>query len=149
MKRPAFTLVEFLVVIAIIGLLSTIAVTSLSSARAASRDAKRKADLRQIAQAVELYIDANGSAPAYAGWCTYLSNAGIPLVKNELSAYLATMPTDPTTANKVGDYFYYNLGGVNKYALCANLESATGSSYNYAGCSGGAIYNYCIYPNGS
>jgi prepilin-type N-terminal cleavage/methylation domain-containing protein len=41
MRRKAFTLVELLVVISIIGLLSTIAVTSLSSARRQSRNAKR------------------------------------------------------------------------------------------------------------
>jgi prepilin-type N-terminal cleavage/methylation domain-containing protein len=148
-RRQAFTLVELLVVIAIIGLLSTIAVVSLNSARSASRDAKRKADLRQISQAVELYLDVNGSLPpGYAGWCTYIANPIYTQVKNQLLTYLPVIPTDPTKANQAGDYLYFNLDNINKYALCANLESATGNSYNYAGCADGVVYNYCLYPNG-
>jgi prepilin-type N-terminal cleavage/methylation domain-containing protein len=61
--RRAFTLVELLVVISIIGLLSTIAVVSLSSARTKARDAKRKADLHQIGLALAVYYEMYGTYP--------------------------------------------------------------------------------------
>lgn len=47
-KQQGFTLIEFLVVIAIIGILSGIALTSLSTARKKARDAQRLSDIRQI-----------------------------------------------------------------------------------------------------
>ncbi len=62
-----FTLIELLVVIAIIGILSSVVLASLNSARAKSRDARRIADLKQIATALELYYDANNQvSPALA-----------------------------------------------------------------------------------
>jgi len=54
-----FTLVELLVVISIIGLLSSFAVVSLNTARAKARDALRKGDMAQIRTALNLYYDNN------------------------------------------------------------------------------------------
>lgn len=56
-----FTLIELLVVIAIIGILASVILASLNSARSKARDAVRKHDLSQIAIALELYHDKNGS----------------------------------------------------------------------------------------
>ena len=74
--RDGFTLVELLVVISIIGLLSSIVLTSVNSARARARDARRLADTRQIQNALALYYDDHGSYPpvtygpsgSLAGW---------------------------------------------------------------------------------
>ena len=56
-KNKGFTLIELLVVISVIALLASIAIVALNSARSESRDAKRIADIRQIASALELYFD--------------------------------------------------------------------------------------------
>jgi len=58
-----FTLIELLVVIAIIGILSTIIVVYVNGARAKTRDAKRKAELRSIVTALELYRATYGHYP--------------------------------------------------------------------------------------
>ena len=55
-----FTLIELLIVIAIIGILSTIALFSIRRAREAAYLAKAKMELRSIYQALEFYKDANG-----------------------------------------------------------------------------------------
>lgn len=54
-NSKGFTLVELLVVISIIGMLSSFAVVSLSSARIKSRDALRKGDMAQIRTALDVY----------------------------------------------------------------------------------------------
>jgi len=55
-KQNSFTLIELLVVIAIIGILAAIALPSLANVRAKARDARRLADLDQLAKAMELYF---------------------------------------------------------------------------------------------
>ena len=72
-KQKGFTLIELLVVIAIIGLLASIVMVSLNSARVKARDAKRAAEIKQLALAIEMYYDTNGGFPATTGclngWC--------------------------------------------------------------------------------
>lgn len=56
-KTNGFTLVELLVVISIIGILSSFAIVSLNSARIKARDALRKGDMAQLRTALNLYYD--------------------------------------------------------------------------------------------
>ena len=59
-KISAFTLIEMLIVIVIIGILAAALVPRLLSVQARARDAERKADLRSINTAVEMYkVDNN------------------------------------------------------------------------------------------
>jgi len=62
-NKKGFTIIELLVVISIIGLLSTISVVSLNGARIKSRDAKRVSDVDNIKKAIELYYDDKGEYP--------------------------------------------------------------------------------------
>lgn len=58
-----FTLIELLLVVAIIGILSSLAVVNLNQARAKARDAKRLSDIGQVRKALEVYYYANGEYP--------------------------------------------------------------------------------------
>ena len=58
--QRAFTLLELLVVISIIGILIALGVTSYMTAQRKSRDAKRKADLETVRQSLILYRQDNG-----------------------------------------------------------------------------------------
>jgi type II secretion system protein G len=100
-KNKGFTLIELLVVVAIISLLSSVVLTSLNSARAKARDARRLSDVRQLQIALELYYDDNGSYPssgtACSGWA--LSHPGYIAcwddLETQLSPYLTRLPVDP------------------------------------------------------
>ena len=59
----AFSLVEIITVIAIIGLLSVAALSYLGVARAKSRDARRVADVTQMKTALEMYFRDEGKYP--------------------------------------------------------------------------------------
>lgn len=61
--HAGFTLVELLIVISIIGILSSITVVSVGSVRQMARDSKRLADIKQLQTALELYFNRVGGYP--------------------------------------------------------------------------------------
>ena len=62
-----FTLIEILLVVTIIGLLSTLVVAALNNAKQQSRDSRRLADINKIQQALELYHLDKSEFPAGDG----------------------------------------------------------------------------------
>ncbi|MCC5876574.1 MAG: prepilin-type N-terminal cleavage/methylation domain-containing protein [Candidatus Sumerlaeia bacterium] len=62
MKR-AFTLIELLIVVAIIAILAAIAVPNFLEAQVRSKVSRTKADMRTLATAIEAYIVDNNRAP--------------------------------------------------------------------------------------
>lgn len=64
MNKKGFTLIEMLIVVAIIGLLASVVVLGLGGARESARDAKRAADIKQIANGAEAGNTNPGGYPA-------------------------------------------------------------------------------------
>lgn len=112
-NQKGFTLIELLVVIAIIGLLASVVLLALNSARQKSRDAKRLADVRQIASALELYFDS-------------ANPNGYPTSTAALSAQLGTWPTYPTPLDGCGTGYNYSSAGAGTYTLGFCLSATTG-----------------------
>lgn len=71
LSKKGFTLIELLVVISIIGVLASIVLASLNSARAKARDARRIADFGQIRTALEFFYDSQGQYPLAPGAPTW------------------------------------------------------------------------------
>lgn len=61
--QGGFTLIELMVVIAIIGIIMGIIAVNVNSARVSGRDAKRLGDVRQMATSFEQYYVQNGVYP--------------------------------------------------------------------------------------
>jgi len=91
-KRGGFKLIELLVVVAIIGLLSSIILVSVIAAKIRARDAKRLADLYQFSKALEMYFNDNKGYPTAPAGGVLLSAAN---VANMVPNYLNKMPVAP------------------------------------------------------
>lgn len=66
--RSGFTIVEIIVVIAVIGILMTIGVVSYSGMQTRARDTDRVADIDSMAAALESYYERLGKYPDQATW---------------------------------------------------------------------------------
>lgn len=123
-KNRAFTLIEVLVVATIIGILVTITAVSFASSQKRSRDARRKADLETVRQALVLYRQDNGSYDVSGGFSGTITRL--------YDDYLTTNSVeDPKTSNPA-----YSLScedgdanDCNKVKLTATLEDETSSTY--------------------
>jgi type II secretion system protein G len=137
-NKRGFTIIELIVVIAIIAVLAGIVISSVNIYTAKARDAKRMADLRQISKALELYKIDNGQYPSTAGicagnWCCSYSVANWNTFGAMMTNYVK-LSNDPTNNGyppwdniKYYTYCYRSDSGA-KYDLVANLED-TSSPY--------------------
>jgi len=132
--KSGFTLVELLIVITIIGILSSIGLNSFTSSQVKGRDTKRKAHLKQLTDAFEAYYNDKGEYPSDDGSgnvmgcgvdaeaaCTWGTSAFVNTTTT--TVYMILMPEDPTT----GRNYFYDAAAVaslnTQYQLYARLEN--------------------------
>lgn len=136
--RKGFTLVELLVVMGILGVLVSLVAGNFRFSQIRGRDTQRKSDLKQIANALELfYSDYNqypSSEDGYIMACYYLQGVGgnkcdwgegeFRDVYDNLSTktvYLKTLPKDPSSAYS---YYYRTIEENQKFQIFAFLENS-------------------------
>ncbi len=107
-----FTIIELLVVMAIIGILSTLGLNSFTASRMKARDVKRKTDLTQIRTALQMYYNDTNTFPATVSFGGQLQNGS--------TVYMGYVPTDPRNS---GSYIYsYAPNATVDFVLRAQLE---------------------------
>ncbi len=121
-KQKAFTLIELLMVIVIIGILSGIVIVFLSQGVAAAQDAKKKSDLAMIQRALLIYQAANNNYPVEESECN-IGNNCLSLEEALVPVYLQEMPDIPLDA----DYTYVSDGST--FTLKTTLSSDNTYSY--------------------
>jgi prepilin-type N-terminal cleavage/methylation domain-containing protein len=99
--RRGFTLIEFLVVVAAIGILVGIAVPALSSAYERAKVTKDLSNLRQIGAATQMYMNDNNGVFPGSATLTWLSQ--LELNQKYLSAWRALQsPFDKRASSEAG-----------------------------------------------
>lgn len=129
-----------MIVIVIIGLLSTIALTNLNRTRLQSRDARRTSDIKTIQSALEMYYSKSGGYPVTTeGGCIESgSEVGIEMERD--SDVILRLPHDPIWRGfepalfndnikndyPIGaseNYCYWYYGAIDSYYLSYFLET--------------------------
>jgi prepilin-type N-terminal cleavage/methylation domain-containing protein len=135
MKSRGLTLIEMVVVVAILALLLIISMGVWRNQIDKANDAKRKDDLQRISLAFEEYLSDHDCYPAVS----ILENCG----GEELKPYLTSIPCDPVYKTP---YCYLPEGAnpacADTFRLLAPLENETDPGISKLGCDGD---EYCGY----
>jgi prepilin-type N-terminal cleavage/methylation domain-containing protein len=99
-SQKGFTLVEMLIVVAIIAILASVFLVGLQGFRGTAYDSRRLSDLQKVQSYLELYYNQNRAYPEAATW----ADLGTKL--NGANIGVTTIPNDPLGGAGINHYYY-------------------------------------------
>ncbi len=125
-NKNGFTILELLISIAIIAILTSIILVTISGIKERGRDARRLSDVNEIQKALNLYFSSHNIFPVFPDEVSINGeDAFSELLKNE--KFMSRVPADPVPT--FGSYRYQSNSGGTNYSLGFCLETDTISRF--------------------
>ena len=121
-NKYGITLIELLIVMAILSIIATIGFIAYGNQQKRARDAIRRTDLKEIQTALQLYYQNNNSYPG-GGGVLHLSTSSPPWIPGLEPKYISKLPGDPGGTKF---YVYQPDFGGSVYCLGTILEKPSG-----------------------
>ncbi len=106
MKR-GFTLIELVVVIAIIGFLASVIFATMTNVRLDARDKRRIEDMKSLEVALNLYHNDHNEFPRESGGANGNVTTNQTFI-DSIKPYLQGIPFDPAGKSDPNFYYYYD-----------------------------------------